>query len=1028
MQLMRRIRGRAWRRTARVPIVLSTVTLCVISVTAAASASAGSGASAATGTSQNWASFHHGGSLEGWAPKGGVTTANAANLGVKWSTDVYGDVVDSPMVAYNSTLKEQIAYVGTLNGYLSAVNVATGQTVWSVSLNGAELRSSPVVANGAVWVSTFNSGTIYKFDAATGAMDCSLATAQDLQGTPVAATPPGGVPTVYFGDGDTNGNGPVYAVQQSNCAKEWTFTDYRTKPAGSWDPYGYAVDEAGTPLLLFGTADPDSTIYAINALTGKKVWDFKCFNPPPSEYDVGAGVDTTAPGVNGFADGMAYVETKYGIMYGLNLTTGAKVWSVNYTKEIGSVDRNISTAALDGHNLVLGDANGLVDLDPLNGAVVWHNDDPADTGVDSSPAISGPSGSQVVTYGDLGGNLVVDSLSTGTQLYSYQTGGYISGSPAVSGGNIVIGATNGFLYDFAAGGGNSGGSTAPTTTVTSPTDSSTVPNPNGNQTVTGSAASSAGVGQVLVAVQETGPDGQWWDAASGTWVSGPIGNPATLADPGGTSSTWTFSYPVPASGGTYQVTAYAGSSQGETGAPVESDFAVKPSATSPQIQTSLTFVPPAGSTTVSGSGFGDSEKVTIALAGTKLATAQTSASGTLPATAVTIPAKTDFGLASLTATGQSSGDSATAGITVANAWAMIGYDAGHDGFEPNDPNLFLSPGIGGGDTMALSWAYGASSAVSAPPAVADTVAYLPDSAGDLTALDVHSGAPLWTWSLPSGAALAAPAVDTGQKKVFVSAADGTLHAISTSTGKTVWSDTVGGDLTAPVFASGRLYVGSSTGTVEAVNEATGKKLWSVKLENPVSAAPAVDPTANLVIAGEANGDVKALTTSGARKWTASTGGPVTTPPVVSGGDVYFGSGDSVYSVSETSGATQWTYKTGGTIASSLAVLPVPHKGTVVTTGSADGSLYSFLTPAGTLLHKDPIGSPIEGVGCAYQTCVFDTAGGTIGFGRAGSGEKLWTRNTPLGAMTSPVIADGTIYAGGHSGSLYAYTTHGQPPA
>jgi outer membrane protein assembly factor BamB len=833
---------------------------------------------------------------------------------------------------------------------------------------------------------------------------------------------------VYFPAGDTEtAPGPITAIQQNNCSVEWQFTDYRTN-SGVWTPLGYAVDATGEPLILAGTADTDSTIYAVDAVTGKRVWDYAAENPPPHGYDIGAGVVSSAPGVNGFADGMAYVESKYGVMYGLDLTTGAKVWSAAYADEIGAKGRYISTAALSGQNLVLGDEYGMVDLNSATGDVLWHTDDPSQTGVDSSPAITGPSGSQALAFGDLGGGFEVDSLATGALLYHYQTAGYVTASPAVSGGNILIASSGGFLYDFAAGGGNE--STGPTAAVTSPKDSSQVANPNGNLTMTGNAADPAGVAHVMVAVQETSPNGQWWDAATGTWVGGPMNNPATVASPGGTSSTWTFSYPVPTSGGTYTATAYTVSAKGESSTPAESQFTVLPSTSSPQVKVGSRFVPPGGNTTVSGSGFGGAESVAITLAGTKIASATTSSSGALPSTKVTVPTGATFGLTSLTVTGQGSADSATVGISVANKWTAAGYDASHGGYEPYDEDIFHSIAAGGGAYLNLAWAYatGASSAVSASPAVADTVAYVPGSTGKLAAVDVHSGAPLWTWQLASKAALGAPAVDPANGLVFVGGSDGSLNAISSYTGKKVWSDTVGGHVTPPVFGGGRVYVGSSTGTVEAVNETNGKTVWSTKLANPVTTSPALDTTAKLVIVGESKGGLTALSTAGAKQWTHSVANAIATPPAISGGSVYFGAGDSVHAVSEASGAAQWSYATTGAIASTLTVTSTSTQGKLVTTGSADGHVYSVKASNGQLLWKQDIGKPITGVASSYATYIVDTSGGLLAGGRITSGERLWERTTTAGALTSPVIVDGTVYAGGHDGDLYAYTTDGQAPS
>ncbi|HEY3956518.1 MAG TPA: PQQ-binding-like beta-propeller repeat protein [Streptosporangiaceae bacterium] len=995
----------------------------------ASAATLGGSASAVNAgkSADDWASFHRTANLDGWASNSSVTTATAAKLGVKWAADVYGGVVDSPAVAYNSTLKERVAYIGTVTGNLVAVNMANGQIVWSVNL-GSELRTSPLVVSGAVWVSTFDSPKIFKVNAATGNIACTVASARQIQGTPVAATPPGGVPSVYFPAGDTEtARGPLTAIKQKNCAVEWRFTNYRTR-SGEWDPLDYSVDAKGVPLILFGTADSDSTVYAVNAVTGKRVWDYAVHNPPPNTYDIGAGVVTTAPGVNGFAGGMAYIESKLGIMYALNLTTGAVVWTADYSHEINAIGRNISTPALSGKNLVLGDSVGLVDLNPLNGAVKWHNSNPADIGVDSSPAIAGKSGEQVVAVGDLAGGFEVDSLATGKLLYHYQASGYIASSPAVSGGNILIGSSGGFLYDFAPGGGNE--STTPTDKVTFPTDNSQQGNPNGKLTVTGKATDQAGVAHVVVAVQEGSPNGQWWDGATGTWVSGPRANLATVASPGGTSSTWKFSYPVPASGGTYTATAYTVSAKGQSSAPSESEFTIKPSTSSPQIKTGSRFVPPGGNTTVSGSGFGGSESVTITLGSAKIASAMTSSSGALPSTKVAVPTGAAFGLTSLTATGQGSGDTATVGVSVANKWTSIGYDASHGGYEPFDEDIFHSIAAGAGTYMNLSWAYmtGSAASVSAPPAVADTVAFVPDSKGKLTAVDAHSGAPLWTWQLASKAALGAPAVDPVNGLVFVGGNGGTLTALSMYSGKQMWSDQVGGHPTAPVFGGGRVYVGSSTGTVEAVNETSGKKVWSTKLANPVSTSPALDTTAKLVIVGGSKGGLTALSTAGAKKWTHSVGSAVATPPAISGGSVYFGAGDSVYAVSEASGAAQWSYATTGAIASTLTVTSTSTQGKLVTTGSGDGRVYSIKAANGKLLWKNNIGKPITGVASSYATYIVTTSTGRIAGGRITSGERLWERTTTAGAMASPVIVDGTVYAGGHDGDLYAFTTDGQAPS
>ena len=91
---------------------------------------------------------------------------------------------------------------------------------------------------------------------------------------------------------------------------------------------------------------------------------------------MGAGVDVSAPGVNGFDDGMAYVEGKDGIFYALDLTTGSLVWQYNFgqNRPNNPTTTNtdaLSTPALSGTTLVFGDASGLYALDAVSGHKRW---------------------------------------------------------------------------------------------------------------------------------------------------------------------------------------------------------------------------------------------------------------------------------------------------------------------------------------------------------------------------------------------------------------------------------------------------------------------------------------------------------------------------------------------------------------------------------------------------------------------------------------------------------------------------------
>ena len=370
-----------------------------------------------------------------------------------------------------STLSQTLVYVTTTAGLVTAYNQATGMPVWSVNMGGS-MVSSPLAEGNSLWVAMQHGGRIYKLDSATGSVECSASSPliSSINSSPALATPPGGKPTVYIGINDVGTqNGPVLAIDEATC--DIDFSSHPEPGAGTggvWSFISYAVDATGEPLVLFGTADPDSAVYAIDAVSGKLVWRYAVDNPPPGSYDVGAGVTISPPGVNGFADGVAYAHTKYGDAYASDLTTGALIWQYDF----GSP--SISTAALSGTNLVFGDGGGAIDLNAVTGALVWQSSGDSSTLTDGAPAIVGPAGSQIVGFGNLDGTFRVLSMATGAQLYGYQTGTYLSASVAETDGNLLLAGADGFVYDFAPGGGNP---PAPTTSVTSPAPSVDHPQP-----------------------------------------------------------------------------------------------------------------------------------------------------------------------------------------------------------------------------------------------------------------------------------------------------------------------------------------------------------------------------------------------------------------------------------------------------------------------------------------------------------------------------------------------------------------------
>ena len=96
------------------------------------------------------------------------------------------------------------------------------------------------------------------------------------------------------------------------------------------------------------------------------------------DNDVGAGPTISAPGVNGFANGIAYVAGKDRIVYALNLKTGQKRWEFSIrtdSPKAGGATR--STASLLGNRLYVGYGKGVYALNATTGAKVWKTEESA---------------------------------------------------------------------------------------------------------------------------------------------------------------------------------------------------------------------------------------------------------------------------------------------------------------------------------------------------------------------------------------------------------------------------------------------------------------------------------------------------------------------------------------------------------------------------------------------------------------------------------------------------------------------------
>ncbi len=316
---------------------------------------------------------------------GTYTTKNYSTFaGLKWRFKTDGKIFSTPAVSNG------VAYIGSEDNSLYAINIKTGRLIWKFSTGGA-VHSSPSVNKGKVCFGSYD-GYYYALDARTGKLLWKFKTGGEKKvgakglwtmqpadeymddlydfflSSPIFSTDGS---TLYFGSSDGN----LYAVNAATGKIKWHFKTgglIHTTPTlyngklyfGSWDTYFYAID----------------------ATTGKLAWKFKTGVQP--QYHVLEGIQASATCSNG----EVYFGARDGFFYALNAITGKLNWK--YAADNSWV---LTTAAVQ------------------NGVVYIGTSD---------------------TY-----LLLAFDAKTGKQLFKYKANGYIYSSPALS-------ATTAFFGDF----------------------------------------------------------------------------------------------------------------------------------------------------------------------------------------------------------------------------------------------------------------------------------------------------------------------------------------------------------------------------------------------------------------------------------------------------------------------------------------------------------------------------------------------------------------------------------------------------
>ena len=293
-----------------------------------------------------------------------------------------------------------VYFIVGMGGDGGPISLSESDVAWAARTGGPVL-STPAVIGGRVLIGS-DDGSVYSFDAASGAEQWRVSTGGPVRSSPTAA---GG--TVFVGSFD----GDLYALRASDGRERWsapTGFEVFSSPAVSGD------------VVVIGAKG----LIAFDAGSGSQRWHF----------DTGGAVNSS-PTIDG---GIVYAGSHDGYLYAVNLETGKRRWRVGVGEPANS-----SPTVADGV-VYVGGGRGLTAADARSGKRLWRFD--VADGVNSSPAVAA---GRVYVGGRDGYVYAIDAKS-GKQAWRFAAGDRVDSSPTVVSGIVYVGANDGAVYGLDA--------------------------------------------------------------------------------------------------------------------------------------------------------------------------------------------------------------------------------------------------------------------------------------------------------------------------------------------------------------------------------------------------------------------------------------------------------------------------------------------------------------------------------------------------------------------------------------------------
>jgi len=373
-----------------------------------------------------------------------------SNLSMAWRFRTGGSVISSPSIYDN------IAYVGSSDGYLYALDAWNGDLKWKFK-TGDLIESSPAVVNDKVYTGG-DDGYVYCLDAYTGALQWKTFVNGNLPftfGNLVLKSSPAVVEgtagtVVYIGSLDNY----LYAIDADNGNVNW-----KTPALGPIE----SSPAFFNGVVYFTAEEPETgALYKLDSATGAIMWRNEI---PYRPSFTGGNQMLGSPSVTG---NRVFASSNWGDYFCFNTETGEMLWrfqNPTATEFIVSSPIYFNDGTSDDGMILLIDKFDLACVDISNGWVIWSKYTGDELYV--SPSIAGGKAYMATSQRHV---FVLDIGRNGTIIANVTLPSSTWSSPTIANNRLYIGCNDWYVYCFAET-----ITSTPSPSATAPTNNSVAP-------------------------------------------------------------------------------------------------------------------------------------------------------------------------------------------------------------------------------------------------------------------------------------------------------------------------------------------------------------------------------------------------------------------------------------------------------------------------------------------------------------------------------------------------------------------------